>query len=110
MGSQPQLPERFHGGRVRRLGALSSLAPSASSVPADATDPANEIGARHGSVSEHGGIGDDALAARRAIGVTQHGPGFLVWDEDAETATRWADELRDAAASRPAANATEVHP
>lgn len=46
------------------------------------------------------GICTTCLGARRAVGTTRQGPGFVVWDEDSETAIRWADELRSVAASR----------
>jgi hypothetical protein len=42
------------------------------------------------------GMCEPCLSARRAVGFTQSGPCFMVWDEDAREAAAWARELRAA--------------
>jgi hypothetical protein len=50
------------------------------------------------SAAETTGICDACLRERRGVGARHVGPGFVVWDEDAASATRWASELRAAVA------------
>jgi hypothetical protein len=55
--------------------------------------------ARAPAARETTGICTPCLDERRGVGFRYAGPCFVVWDEDAREAARWATELRAAGAA-----------